>query len=193
MEIKDQIAIVTGGASGLGADTVRALCFRDPDGTLLELIERPEPVVRIAHVNVNCTDIARSHEWYERVLGLKTLGSSAPGPVDGALFGSPGKVEWDARFLVPESGPTLAVDLLEWRTPKPFGRPAARANQLGPFRMAFMVADAQEAHAELARCGVDAPPPCFLEMGPEIPVPGVWAIFFRDPDGTCLEFIQSPV
>jgi len=88
---------------------------------------------------------------------------------------------------------TFAIDLLEWKQPSPIGAPAARANQLGIFRMAFMVADAQAAHAELLRHGVAAEPPVFLEMGPEIPVDGVWAVFFRDPDGTCLEFIQSPV
>ncbi|MBW2266969.1 MAG: VOC family protein [Deltaproteobacteria bacterium] len=175
------------------ADSVRALCFRDPDGTVLELIERPESSVQAAHVNINCSDIALSHEWYERVLGLKTLGSSAPGPVPGTLFGMPGDIEWDARFLLPPEGGQLAVDLLEWKHPTPVGSPSARANQLGIFRMAFLVDDAHEAHAELLRQGVDAPPPVFLDMGPEIPVDGVWAVFFRDPDGTCLELIQSPV
>jgi hypothetical protein len=29
-------------------------------------------------------------------------------------------------------------------------------------------------------------------MGPEVPVAGLWAVFFRDPDGTCLELIQRP-
>jgi hypothetical protein len=29
-------------------------------------------------------------------------------------------------------------------------------------------------------------------MGPEIPVDGVWAVFFEDPDGTCLELIETP-
>ncbi len=174
------------------AESVRALCFLDPDGTVLELIEGTGPGVRAIHVNVNCSDIVRSHEWYERVLGLETLASSAPGPVPGTLFGLAEEVEWDARFLLPKRGPRLAVDLLEWKRPAPVGAPAAAANQLGLFRMAFMVADAQAAHAELARQGVEAPPPVWLEMGPEIPVDGVWAVFFRDPDGTCLEFIETP-
>jgi catechol 2,3-dioxygenase-like lactoylglutathione lyase family enzyme len=144
-------------------------------------------------VNINCSDIARSHEWYERVLGLKTIGRSAPGPVPGTLFGLPEDIEWDARFLLPPEGGQLAIDLLEWKRPTPVGAPATRANQLGIFRMAFLVADAHEAHAELLALGVDAPAPVFLDMGPEIPVDGVWAVFFRDPDGACLEFIQSPV
>jgi hypothetical protein len=29
-------------------------------------------------------------------------------------------------------------------------------------------------------------------MGPEIPIDGLWALFFRDPDGSCLELIESP-
>ena len=32
-----------------------------------------------------------------------------------------------------------------------------------------------------------------LEMGPEVPIAGLWAVFFRDPDGTCLELIERPV
>jgi hypothetical protein len=29
-------------------------------------------------------------------------------------------------------------------------------------------------------------------MGPEIPIDGVWAVFFPDPDGTCMELIETP-
>jgi hypothetical protein len=29
-------------------------------------------------------------------------------------------------------------------------------------------------------------------MGPEIPIEGLYAVFFRDPDGTCLELIERP-
>jgi len=176
------------------ADTVRALCFRDPDGTCLELIELPGVPERIAHVNVNCRDVVRSAEWYERVLGLRTLGRSAPGPVSGRLFGHAREIEWDARFLVPEgAAESMAIDLLEWKRPRPIGKPAASGNQLGIFRMAFLVADVRAARAALLEEGVDAPEPVWLDMGPEIPVDGVWALFFRDPDGTCFELIQTPV
>ena len=37
MDIKDQIAIVTGGASGLGADTVRALAEKGAKVAVLDL------------------------------------------------------------------------------------------------------------------------------------------------------------
>jgi hypothetical protein len=58
--------------------------------------------------------------------------------------------------------------------------------------MALMVASAEESCAELDRLGVDHSGPCWLEMGPEIPIDGLYAVFFRDPDGTCLELIETP-
>ena len=172
--------------------SVRFFCSLDPDGTTVEFLEQPGPP-RLLHVNVNCSSLERSAAWYRRVLGLATIGRSAPGPVDGAGFALPGKVEWSAEFLaVPGREDPFVIDLLEWRTPRPTGRPYASANHLGLFRVAFLVEDARACHAELVREGVATSPPVWLEMGPEVPVDGLWAVFFRDPDGTCLELIQSP-
>jgi catechol 2,3-dioxygenase-like lactoylglutathione lyase family enzyme len=177
-------------AAGL---SVRFFCSRDPDGTAIEFIEQPGPT-RLLHVNVNCTDLERSAAWYRRVLGLATLGRSEPGPVAGAGFALPGKVEWRAEFLaVAGAADPFVIDLLEWRTPRPVGRPPASANHLGLFRVAFLVEDARACHAELVRERVETSPPVWLEMGPEVPVDGLWAVFFRDPDGTCLELIERPV
>jgi len=172
--------------------SVLFFCTRDPDGTTVEFIEQPGPT-RMMHVNVNCSDLARSSEWYRRVLGLAPIGRSAPGPVDGTGFALSGKVEWNAEFLaLPGQADPFVVDLLEWRTPRPVGRPYASANHLGLYRLAFLVEDARAAHAELVRLGVDASAPVWLDMGPEVPVAGLSAVFFRDPDGTCLELIERP-
>jgi glyoxylase I family protein len=176
--------------------SVRFFCARDPDGTAIEFIQDlgAPGELRLMHVNVNCSDLGRSGEWYRRVLGLATLGRSSPGPVDGAGFGWNGPCEWQAEFLaVPGAVDPFIVDLLEWKTPRPTGAPPGRANQLGLFRLAFLVEDAHAAHAELLRHGAWTSPPVWLEMGPEVPIDGLWAVFFRDPDGTCLELIQRPV
>jgi glyoxylase I family protein len=174
---------------------VRFFCARDPDGTAIEFLTAPgaPPELRLMHVNVNCSDLARSAEWYRRVLGLVTLGRSSPGPVDGAGFGWNGACEWQAEFLAaPGASDPFVIDLLEWKTPRPCGAPARAANTLGLFRVAFLVEDAAACHAELLRHGVATGPPVWLEMGPEVPIDGLWAVFFRDPDGTCLELIQRP-
>lgn len=176
--------------------SVRFFCARDPDGTAIEFIQAPGAPgeLRLMHVNVNCSDLARSGDWYRRVLGLETLGRSSPGPVDGAGFGWNGPCEWQAEFLaVPGARDPFIVDLLEWKTPRPTGSAPRAANQLGLFRLAFLVEDARAAHAELLRHGVETSPPVWLEMGPEVPIDGLWAVFFRDPDGTCLELIQRPI
>ncbi len=172
---------------------VRVFLCRDPDGTAIEFVEQASvSQTQLIHVNLNCSNLARSVEWYERVLGLEVRGGSHPGPVSGAAFGVSGEVEWDARFLWPPGQDAFAIDLLEWKTPAPLGKPAMAANQLGLYRMAFMVEDIHACHEELRVQGVECGPPVFLEMGPEIPIDGVWAIFFPDPDGSCMELIETP-
>jgi len=172
---------------------VRALLCRDPDGTAVEFIEEASvSQARLIHINVNCSNLAHSLDWYERVLGLEVRGSSHPGPVPGRVFGLDGNVEWDARFLWPPGQDAFAIDLLEWKTPPPVGKPASSANQLGLYRMAFMVEDIHACHDEIRSQGVECTAPVFLDMGPEIPIDGVWALFFPDPDGTCMELIETP-
>ena len=158
---------------------------------MLEFIEHPG-AAQLIHVNVNCSDIERSCEWYERVLGLTVRGSSSPGPVSGAAFGIAGDVEWDARFLFVPGRDDFAIDLLEWKKPRPIGRPYANANHLGLYRLAFLVEDAHASFEELVRLGIECDPPAKLDMGPSIPIDGVHALFFSDPDGTCLELIETP-
>jgi catechol 2,3-dioxygenase-like lactoylglutathione lyase family enzyme len=171
---------------------VRFFCASDPDGTCVEFIERPGPV-RLLHVNINCRDLDHSSDWYQRVLGLAPLtGRSEPGPVDGAGLGFPGACRFRADFLALDGRPDLIVDLLEWLEPTPVGAPAAAANQLGWFRLAYLVEDAAACCAELDRLGVAHSGPYWLDMGPEIPIEGLYAVFFRDPDGTCLELIERP-
>jgi glyoxylase I family protein len=166
---------------------------RDPDGTLLELVPTPGDLARLSHVAVNCSDLARSLAWYQRVLGLSARSRSTRKLESGEWLGVPGPLEQERVSLVPPARPEgFAVELCEWKQPRAAGRPAAQANHLGIFRMAFLVEDAHAAWAELRAQGVVCPPPVWLSMGPEIPIDGLWAVFFPDPDGTCLEMIQSP-
>lgn len=178
----------------LEGQSVRFFCCDDPDGICVEFIEAPVPV-RLSHININCSDLDRSSDWYRRVLGVTPIaGRAEPPPASGAGFGFSGDCDYRADFLaVGGRADALILDLLEWKTPKPVGRPLEQANHLGLFRMAFMVDDARASCAELDRLGVAHSGPCLLEMGPDVPIEGgLYAVFFRDPDGTCLELIQTP-
>ena len=171
---------------------VRFFCSFDPDGSCVEFIEQPGET-RLLHVNVNCSDLDRSSDWYQRVLGLKPLMNRAdPGPGRGEGFGWEGDCRYRADFLAVPGVNDFIVDLLEWLDPKPTGTPNPNANQLGMFRMAWLVDDAPASCAELDRLGIEHSGACWLDMGPEIPIDGLHAVFFRDPDGTCLELIERP-
>lgn len=136
----------------------------DPDGTRLRL--EPGDAVRFLGVVINVRDVEASDAWYRRVLGLV-------GPA--------------GRLSVP--GDEFVIGL---RRGAPDSAAYAEATDLGIFRIAFLVDDATAAVADARRNGADCPDPVMLDMGPTIPIDGLWAAFFRDPDGTCLEFIESP-
>lgn len=174
---------------------VRVFCALDPDGTCLEFVENG--AVRAAqsmHVNLNCRDLERSVAWYTTILGLEVTGHSAPGAQSGAPFGFSGDCEWEANFLkVPGQHGGFVLDLLQWKDPAPVDAPYATANNLGIYRMAFMVDDIHACHRTLEANGVSCNgPPMRLDMGPDVPVDGLWALLFTDPDGTCLELIEQP-
>ena len=166
----------------------------DPDGTTVELVEDDTCTerVRARAAAIVCRDLERSVAWYERVLGLTVIARERSATARGASFGAAGEACWDAAVLeLPHRPAHYALRLEQWHVPALAERPRAVANQLGPFRVAFLVDDAKAWHAELARRGVACTaPPAWLDMGPEIPLDGLWALFFFDPDGTCVEMIQ---
>lgn len=149
----------------LGTPTVDAPTeITDPDGTRIVL--EPDEHLALRGVDINVSDPTAAADWYRDVLGLMTTGDALVVPGD----------EFEIRL---RQGST--------------DRPAyAEANHLGIFRMAFLVDDAAAAVEALRANGSACPDAVWLDMGPTIPIDGLWAAFFRDPDGTCLEFIEAP-
>lgn len=178
-----------------GTPKTRSFCALDPDGTCLEFVGHPTvPHTRASCVNVNCTDLGRSSAFYRDTLGLVQVDHLAPGPQSGSVFGLPGECVWEAHVLsLPGQEDVFTVTLVEWKLPAAAGPPYATANNLGIFRMALMVADIEASYEILQGSGVSCPGgPVKLDMGPDVPIDGLWALFFADPDGTCLELIEEP-
>lgn len=169
----------------------RGFLARDPDGALLEIAESADAAAtpRFAGVALGVANLARALPWYERLLGIR---ASAPErcEADGAAFGSLGAARWREATFAPT--PSFAIRLVEWEQPPP-GRAAPRtANALGLYRMALLVDDAAKACAQLDALALPHSGAVSLEMGPEIPIDGLRAGFFLDPDGACLEWIERP-
>jgi catechol 2,3-dioxygenase-like lactoylglutathione lyase family enzyme len=168
----------------------------DPDGSAIEIVEDATVAERVRATSavVVCRDLERSIAWYGSLLGLEVTSRADARSVTGAAIGAPGEGHWDEAVLeLPRRRAHYALRLERWHAPAPVARAAPVANRLGPFRVAFLVDDAHAWHEALARRGVPLTgPPVWLDMGPEIPIAGLWALFFFDPDGTCVELIQTP-
>jgi glyoxylase I family protein len=78
----------------------------------------------VIHVNVNCTDLARSLAFYRDEVGLQAHTRTAPdSPQPGTAFGL-GPAQWDAWMMGgPDGFRATVVDLLEWKVPPPTPRP----------------------------------------------------------------------
>ncbi|MEW6270304.1 MAG: VOC family protein, partial [Thermodesulfobacteriota bacterium] len=193
---------LAGAAVFPAAEVVRAgtsrrfACALDPDGSAVELVEEPgcAHAVEARCAVVVCSDLERAVGWYADVLGLEVRAREDGTAAPGAAFGLPGDAAWDAAVLeLPGRREHYALRLERWRRPAALARTPPVANQLGAFRIALLVDDVHAWHAELERRRVRcAGPPVWLDMGPEIPIDGLWALLFFDPDGTCVELIQTP-
>lgn len=178
----------------VAADLTARICVaRDPDGALVEFVGGPAVAApQLMFAELGCSDLSRSLDWYARILGLEASGRFAPGPQPGAIHGLAGEVEWEIAYLHLPGRDDFGFDLMQWRRPAPVGPAYTSANHLGLYRIAFLVEDLRACREELLREGVACPPPVFLDMGPEIPVDGVSALFFHDPDSACIELIETP-
>jgi len=168
--------------------------LQTPDGLPIEIRPGMVEQTRLAYVAINCRDLARTRAWYAAVLGFEPLDDVDTYTLPGALAGSSVPVAVRAqRMALPGRTHAFGIRLVQRTDPQKPLPPRSAANALGLFRLAVAVADIATSHAALQALGADCPlPPCWLHLGPEAPVEGVWALFFRDPDGTCVELIQTP-
>lgn len=85
----------------------------------------PIGAARIFHVNANCADLERSLAFYRDQLGLAPAVRTTVEPQPCRALGLDTGA-WDAWLLGSADGAGVVVDLLEWQTPAPVGRPAGR-------------------------------------------------------------------
>ncbi|HEX7095395.1 MAG TPA: VOC family protein [Acidimicrobiales bacterium] len=171
-----------------GGGGVRMFVCSDPDGTMLELVDGDD--TRLAHVVVVCVDVDRSVRYYRDLLGMAHGASIRSAPHPGAVLRLDGDIATRVERMVdPATG--FAVQLVEWLRPTATPGRSRKANELGIFRMAWHTDDIDRDHATLRDAKVPCyAPPAMLDMGPGLP--HVRALFWEDPDGACLELIESP-
>jgi catechol 2,3-dioxygenase-like lactoylglutathione lyase family enzyme len=170
-----------------GTATTTLVCS-DPDGTQIGFVQGPD--AQLSHIVLNCIDLDRSVRYYADVIGLTLAATSPPARVPGRPYRLDGDVE-RRLALLQDPGSGFAVELVEWLDPPPGAVPARRANDLGIFRMAWITDDVDADHRRLDDAGVACfAPPASMAMGPGLP--DVRVLFWTDPDGACLELIETP-
>ncbi len=104
----------------------------------------PISASRVFHVNVNCSDLERSVEYYRDRAGLSPAARTRPtAPQPGDAFGLE-SAQWDAFMMTGWQGGTgPVVDLLEWKVPAFTGRPHASAVAAGFSRLLVTSPDVQ--------------------------------------------------
>jgi glyoxylase I family protein len=158
--------------------------------------ESRKDVQRFFHVNVNCTDFARSLAFYELIGFAKVLDfDEAPGPVRsfgqaglGPVLGLPDDCDGRAALLAlgDESGATR-LDLIEWKQPKVTPERRKNLAQPGLARICLKSTDCEAVHARLSAAGyVVYSTPRRVHLG------GGWIKVFccEDPDGIVIEFME---
>ena len=141
---------------------------------------------RIYHVNSNCTDLARSADFYEG-LGLRRALRTTPStPQPGAALGLD-QVAWDAWMMSSDDGTDgLVLDLLRWTTPPPTGAPPPTAARPGLDRLC-LTTPALDAvlGAAVDRGGS-------VRGGPLVVEPGrPRTAMVLDPDGIAVELVEG--
>ena len=183
--------------------TSRGFGAISPEGQALLVTEGEHD--GFVHVGIGCLDLDVAEEFYGRVFGLERR--DAPGPASQpaqvfrpGLETRSGDVRFETRTLYPSGavpGPMgeepFHLMLTQWHEPTASGRGAEEPNRVGLFRMAFLVADIETCHEQLEAWRVEGLSAIVeLDLGPSCPSPPCKAVFFRDPDGACLELIAVP-
>jgi catechol 2,3-dioxygenase-like lactoylglutathione lyase family enzyme len=145
---------------------------------------------RIFHVNVNCSSLTRSREFYVDGCGLAPGVRTTPEETQsGVAFGLE-RARWDAWILVGANGfDGGAVDLLEWQEPAPTDTAPTALYEAGLQRVGLLVPDLDVAIANAsARGGTVWSEP----LTHQIPGGGsVRIVLMSDPDGTALELVEG--
>ncbi len=173
------------------------ICFTDPDGTLIELVQpgdvvpgtgTPNPsgtyVTGALQTNVNCSDLDASRLFYERLGFVFQEEVSEVGSEE--LAAAVGLSSYDVRAATMTLPKGHSLNLTQWN-PLDTEPPYASLNHLGIPRFAILTANLDVDIQTLEAHGVEF-------YSEPIRPDGIFGILryvcFEDPDGTVVELVQ---
>jgi glyoxylase I family protein len=174
----------------------RLVCFRDPDGTLIELVQLGDAVIGepnsagtyvtgALQTNVNCSDFEVSKSFYE-MLGFVTQDEiEETGPPElAAAVGLPFYQIHASKMSLPHGH---SLNLTRWEDPYDSSAPYAYVNHIGIPRIAIVTLNIDADVTILEAQGVEF----YSEpVRPEGAFGFLRFVCFEDPDGTVIELAQ---
>ncbi len=151
-------------------------------------------LLNLAHVNINCTDIERSVEFYERI-GFTTIHVFGDHPksrldpdqdlTEGMSFGE-GRMRGAIMGTTDDPRSETKLELVQWLDPPTEESPPKARLASGVSRVAIRTKDLVDHCRRLREAGIE------LEQEPqEIDVVGARRFaLLRDPDGVLVELIE---
>lgn len=151
--------------------------------------DRPGRIVGFFHGGISVTDLERSLAFYRDELGLTLLARrDATDDYLRAMHGLPFETVRMAFLAIPNS--TTVIELLEYQGIER-SKPAYIPMDPATGHVCFLVDDIHILYDRLRLSGHPARSgaPVEITAGPNR---GSWAVYFEDPDGYPVEFIQRP-
>ena len=142
------------------------------------------------HTGITVSDLDRSVAFYRDILGFRLIAVEPVRKSRGEKLGVPGAV---IRIAVLEYGKDCSMELIQYLEPTPPNSYALPVNGIGQVHIAFRVEDIQAQIKKMLEYNVEfmgGPECCVISDGP---LSGWKWIYFKDPDGTNLEFIEGDI
>ncbi len=142
------------------------------------------------HTGITVSDLDRSIEFYRDILGMRLLKVEPERASRGEKLGVPGAI---IQIAVMEYGNGYSIELIQYKHPVSPEFSMLPINTIGTAHIAFKVDNIDAQIKKMQELGVEfvgGPQCCVIDEGP---LAGWKWIYFKDPDGTNLEFIEGDI
>lgn len=144
-------------------------------------------IINVNHTSFTVSDLDRSISFYRNLLGLELISLTGRDPAfSEKVTGIPG-ANLKIAYL---QAPGHRLELIQYLNPSG-EKLDCRTNNIGSAHLAFNVDNLPALYADLKAKGVQfKSEPLEVPAGPN---KGTMAVYFTDPDGITLEFLQAPI
>jgi catechol 2,3-dioxygenase-like lactoylglutathione lyase family enzyme len=144
-------------------------------------------IINVNHTSFTVSDLDRSISFYRNLLGLELISLTGRDPAfSEKVTGIPG-ANLKIAYL---QAPGHRLELIQYLSPSG-EKLDCRTNNIGSAHLAFNVDNLPALYADLKAKGVQfKSEPLEVPAGPN---KGTMAVYFTDPDGITLEFLQAPI